>query len=94
MNFQIMAQTLENRGNAILPSTGKSSNSSSSSNAAAGFCWSFIVEESVVSEVVALVVGPEPSAAADIVARAPPRLIAALKQIKDWTLCSVGVSLS
>ena len=45
-----------------IPSTGKSSNSSSSSSAAAGFCWSLSVEEvSVV--VVALVVGPEPSAA-------------------------------
>ena len=48
-----------------VPSTGKSSNSSSSSSAAAGFCWSLSVEEvSVV--VVALVVGPEPSAAADM----------------------------
>lgn len=52
-----------------IPSTGKSSNSSSSSNAAAGFCWSLRVEESVGSETVAFVVGPEPSAAADIVAR-------------------------
>ncbi len=52
-----------------VPSTGKSSNSSSSSNAAAGFCWSLRVEESVESETVAFVVGPEPSAAADIMAR-------------------------
>ena len=52
-----------------VPSTGKSSNSSSSSKAAAGFCWSLRVEESVESETVAFVVGPEPSAAADIVAR-------------------------
>ena len=51
-----------------VPSTGKSSNSSSSSNAAAGFCWSLRVEASVESETVAFVVGPEPSAAADIVA--------------------------
>lgn len=51
-----------------VPSTGKSSNSSSSSNAAAGFCWSLRVEESVGSETVAFVVGPEPSAPADMVA--------------------------
>lgn len=48
------------RGVEDVPSTGKSSNSSSSSSAAAGFCWSFGVEGSVV---VAFVVGPEPPSA-------------------------------
>lgn len=50
-----------------VPSTGKSSNSSSSSRAAAGFCSSFRVVEEGGSEVMALVVGPEPSADADMV---------------------------
>ena len=63
-----------------IPSTGKSSNSSSSSNAAAGFCWSLRVEESVESETVAFVVGPEPSAAADIVARKYSGLVR-----REWT---------
>ena len=49
-----------------LPSIGKSSNSSSSSRAAA-FCWSFSVGPEVSSEVTALVVEVEPSAAADMV---------------------------
>lgn len=53
----------------MVPSTGKSSNSSSSSRAAAGFCSSFMVVEEGGSEVMALVVGPEPSADADIVIR-------------------------
>ena len=63
-----------------IPSTGKSSNSSSSSNAAAGFCWSLRAEESVESETVAFVVGPEPSAAADIVARNQSGLVR-----RKWT---------
>lgn len=50
-----------------VPSTGKSSNSSSSSSALAVFDWSFMVEVSVGSEFMALVVGPEPSAAADMI---------------------------
>lgn len=55
------------RGVNEVPSTGKSSNSSSSSRAAAGFCSSFRGVEDVGSDVMALVVGPEPSADADIV---------------------------
>lgn len=51
----------------MLPSTGKSSNSSSSSRAAAGFCSSLRVVEDVGSEVTALVVVVDPSAEADIV---------------------------
>ena len=45
------------------PSTGKSSNSSSSSSAAAGFCGSL----TVVAVALVVVVGPEPSGAADMV---------------------------
>ena len=63
-----------------VPSTGKSSNSSSSSNAAAGFCWSLRVEESVELETVAFVVGLEPSAAADMVARKCSGLVR-----REWT---------
>lgn len=51
------------------PSTGKSSNSSSSSNAAAGFWGSLSAADEVASETMALVVWPEPSAAADMAER-------------------------
>ena len=50
-----------------VPSTGKSSNSSSSSKTAgACFCWSFIVGPEGASDVVALVVVKAPSPAADM----------------------------
>ncbi len=63
-----MGMWWERKGEEVrVPSTGKSSNSSSSSRAAAGFCSSFMGVEDVGSEVMALVVAPEPSADADIV---------------------------
>lgn len=54
-----------------MPSTGKSSNSSSSSRAAAGFCWSLRGFVEVSSDVTALVVGTEEVVEADMVSGGP-----------------------
>ena len=51
----------------FIPSTGKSSNSSSSSNAAAGFCWSLSVSPDLSSATTALVVAVEAWGEADMV---------------------------
>ena len=56
----------------LVPSTGKSSNSSSSSNVAGGFCWSLRAEPEGASVVVIFVVDVWPSAAPDILGMYSP----------------------